>query len=50
MKFASDNPGVQLFADDILLRYAVLRGGKFWKEEHDLLLLRAVLKYDITLK
>ena len=50
MKFAADNPGTQLFADDILSRYPGLKGGKFWKEEHDLSLLRAVLKYALTIK
>lgn len=49
MKYSSENPSTPLFTDDILLRYPGLRGGKFWKEEHDLLLLRAVLKYVITL-
>ncbi|XP_045799661.1 CHD3-type chromatin-remodeling factor PICKLE-like [Trifolium pratense] len=46
VKFASENPGTPLFSDDILLRHA---GGfkvrKTWKEEHDLVLLRAVLKH-----
>ncbi|XP_045789485.1 CHD3-type chromatin-remodeling factor PICKLE-like isoform X2 [Trifolium pratense] len=45
VKFASENPGTPPFSDDILLRYA---GGfkvrKTWKEEHDLVLLRTVLK------
>ncbi|XP_062092801.1 CHD3-type chromatin-remodeling factor PICKLE-like isoform X3 [Humulus lupulus] len=45
VKFALENPGAPLYADDIQLRYQGLKGGKFWKEEHDLLLLRAVLKY-----
>ena len=45
MKFALENPGAPLYADDIHLRYPGLKGGKFWKEEHDLTLLRAVLKY-----
>ncbi|XP_048331491.2 CHD3-type chromatin-remodeling factor PICKLE isoform X2 [Ziziphus jujuba] len=44
-KNSSENAGAPLFADDILLRYPGLKGGKFWKEEHDLLLLRAVLKH-----
>ncbi|XP_045789483.1 CHD3-type chromatin-remodeling factor PICKLE-like isoform X1 [Trifolium pratense] len=46
VKFASENPGTPPFSDDILLRYA---GGfkvrKTWKEEHDLVLLRTVLKH-----
>jgi len=45
VKFASDNPGTPLFSDDILSRYAGLRSTKIWKEEHDLVLLHAVLKY-----
>ncbi|KAH9798844.1 CHD3-type chromatin-remodeling factor PICKLE [Citrus sinensis] len=43
VKFLSQKPGTPLFTDDIYLRYPGLRGGKFWKEEHDSLLLRAVL-------
>ncbi|OMO90718.1 hypothetical protein COLO4_18936 [Corchorus olitorius] len=45
VKSASENPGTRLFTDDIIMRYPTLKGGKFWKEEHDLLLLRAVLKH-----
>ncbi|KAK4600631.1 hypothetical protein RGQ29_010329 [Quercus rubra] len=45
VKFSSENPGTPLFADDIVSRYPGLKGGRFWKEEHDLLLLRAVLKH-----
>ncbi|XP_037493511.1 CHD3-type chromatin-remodeling factor PICKLE [Jatropha curcas] len=45
VKFASEKPGTSLFTDDIVLRYPGLKSGKFWKEEHDLLLLRAVLKH-----
>lgn len=45
MKFASENPRTRVFSDDILLRYAGLKGAKIWKEEHDLVLLHAVLKY-----
>lgn len=45
VKFASEKPGTSLFTDDIILRYPGLKSGKFWKEEHDLLLLRAVLKH-----
>ncbi|KDO67494.1 hypothetical protein CISIN_1g000482mg [Citrus sinensis] len=45
VKFLSQKPGTPLFTDDIYLRYPGLRGGKFWKEEHDSLLLRAVLKH-----
>ena len=49
MKFASENPGSPLFSDDILVRYPGLKGAKMWKEEHDLVLLRAVLKYALCL-
>lgn len=45
VKFASENPRTRVFSDDILLRYAGLKGAKIWKEEHDLVLLHAVLKY-----
>jgi chromodomain-helicase-DNA-binding protein 4 len=45
VKFSPENPGSPLFTEDIVSRYPGLRGGKFWKEDHDLLLLRAVLKY-----
>ncbi|KAF7817290.1 CHD3-type chromatin-remodeling factor PICKLE isoform X1 [Senna tora] len=45
VKFASENPGTPLFSDDILFRYPSLKGTKIWKEEHDLVLLRAVLKH-----
>uniref|UniRef100_A0A2C9UD31 CHD3-type chromatin-remodeling factor PICKLE n=1 Tax=Manihot esculenta TaxID=3983 RepID=A0A2C9UD31_MANES len=45
VKFALEKPGTPLFTDDILLRYSGLKCGKCWKEEHDLLLLRAVLKH-----
>ncbi|KAK2452874.1 protein CHROMATIN REMODELING [Trifolium repens] len=44
VKFASENPGTPLFSDDILSRYSDLVR-KAWKEEHDLVLLRAVLKH-----
>jgi chromodomain-helicase-DNA-binding protein 4 len=45
VKFSPENPGSPLFTEDIVSRYPGFKGGKFWKEEHDLLLLRAVLKY-----
>ncbi|KAK7260935.1 hypothetical protein RIF29_27236 [Crotalaria pallida] len=45
VKFASENPGSSLFSDDILERYAGLKGIKSWKEEHDVVLLQAVLKH-----
>ncbi|KAJ4827142.1 hypothetical protein Tsubulata_024448 [Turnera subulata] len=44
-KFSMENPGAPLFTDDIILRYPTLKSGKFWKEEHDGVLLRAVLKH-----
>ncbi|KAJ7966246.1 CHD3-type chromatin-remodeling factor PICKLE [Quillaja saponaria] len=45
VKFSSESPGAPLFADDVLLRYPSLKGGKIWKEEHDSVLLNAVLKH-----
>ncbi|KAJ4952799.1 hypothetical protein NE237_029631 [Protea cynaroides] len=45
VKLLSEKPGMLLFADDIVSRFPGLRGGKSWKEEHDLALLRAVLKH-----
>ncbi|XP_054798276.1 CHD3-type chromatin-remodeling factor PICKLE isoform X2 [Prosopis cineraria] len=46
VKFASEkDPGTLLYTDDILLRYPGLKGGKIWREEHDVVLLRAVLKH-----
>lgn len=45
MKFAAENPGSPLFAHDVVSRLPALKSGRFWKEQHDLSLLRAVLKY-----
>ncbi|XP_027333357.1 CHD3-type chromatin-remodeling factor PICKLE [Abrus precatorius] len=45
VKFASENSQTPLFSDDILIRYAGLKGANIWKEEHDLILLHAVLKH-----
>lgn len=45
IQYAEENPGSPLYGDDIVARYPALKGGKFWKEEHDLILLRAVLKH-----
>ncbi|KAE8701589.1 CHD3-type chromatin-remodeling factor PICKLE [Hibiscus syriacus] len=45
VKKVSERPGTPLFTNDIIRRYPALKGGKFWKEEHDLLLLSAVLKH-----
>ncbi|CAN6588830.1 unnamed protein product [Malus baccata var. baccata] len=39
------NPGAPLFSQDTLLFHPGLKGGKYWKEEHDLTLLRAVIKH-----
>ncbi|KAL4022127.1 hypothetical protein IC575_015850 [Cucumis melo] len=44
-KVVPENPSTPLFTDDILSRYQGLKGGKHWKEEHDRLLLLAVLKH-----
>ncbi|KAI4376191.1 hypothetical protein MLD38_013981 [Melastoma candidum] len=43
--YASENPGSPLFPEDIVSRFPGLRSGRHWKEEHDLLLLGAVLKH-----
>ncbi|OIV96461.1 hypothetical protein TanjilG_07853 [Lupinus angustifolius] len=45
VKFASENPRIALFSDDILFRYPGLKGAKIWKDEHDRVLLGAVLKH-----
>ncbi|XP_074276620.1 CHD3-type chromatin-remodeling factor PICKLE-like isoform X2 [Silene latifolia] len=45
VKFASDNREKPLFDDDIIFRYPTLKGGRMWNEDHDLILLRAVLKH-----
>ncbi|KAI6678741.1 hypothetical protein NL676_039537, partial [Syzygium grande] len=42
---ASENVGASLFSEDIISRFTGLKPGKFWKDEHDFLLLRAVLKH-----
>ncbi|KAM2336686.1 hypothetical protein ACFX1X_016655 [Malus domestica] len=39
------NPGAPLFSEDTFLFHPGLKGGKYWKEEHDLTLLRAVIKH-----
>ncbi|WOK99443.1 CHD3-type chromatin-remodeling factor PICKLE [Canna indica] len=44
LKYIGVNPGTNLFAEDILLQFPGLTG-KVWKEEHDLLLLKALLKH-----
>ncbi|KAI4379873.1 hypothetical protein MLD38_006115 [Melastoma candidum] len=43
--YATENPGSPLFPEDIANRFPGLRSGRHWKEEHDLLLLGAVLKH-----
>ncbi|CAM8889747.1 unnamed protein product [Rhodiola kirilowii] len=45
VKFITNNPGEPLFTDDIVQVYPALKGGRFWKEEQDKELLRAVLKH-----
>ncbi|XP_057522880.1 CHD3-type chromatin-remodeling factor PICKLE-like isoform X2 [Amaranthus tricolor] len=45
VKSATERSDESLFEDDVLLRYPTLRGGRVWKREHDLILLRAVLKH-----
>lgn len=45
VKAFSRPAGLHLFADDVIARFPGLRGGRLWKEEHDLLLLKAVLKH-----
>ncbi|XP_038711495.1 CHD3-type chromatin-remodeling factor PICKLE-like isoform X2 [Tripterygium wilfordii] len=45
VKSSLEKPGAPLFSNDILLRYPGLKGGRSWKAEHDLFLLRAVLKH-----
>ncbi|KAI5647924.1 hypothetical protein M9H77_33929 [Catharanthus roseus] len=45
VKAAVRDIGVPLFTHDIISRFPALRSGRLWTEEHDLLLLRAVLKH-----
>lgn len=45
VKSSSETSGSPLFSSDIVARLPGLKSGRFWKEEHDLLLLRAVLKH-----
>ncbi|KAK6912519.1 Chromo domain [Dillenia turbinata] len=42
---ALENPTSPLFQEDILSRYPSLKSGRYWKDEHDLSLLQAVLKH-----
>ncbi|XP_047969481.1 CHD3-type chromatin-remodeling factor PICKLE [Salvia hispanica] len=43
LKVLSD--GSSVFKDDIISRYPGLKGGRVWKDHHDKLLLRAVMKH-----
>ncbi|XP_047325059.1 CHD3-type chromatin-remodeling factor PICKLE-like [Impatiens glandulifera] len=45
LKFASENPGSPLFEDEILLCCPGIKSGRSWKEEYDILLLRAELRH-----
>lgn len=45
VKILSENPGTPLFADEIVSRFPRLKSGRVWKEQHDLLLLQALLKH-----
>ncbi|CAA6661665.1 unnamed protein product [Spirodela intermedia] len=44
VSLVSEKPGIPLFSQEILLRFPGLTG-RVWKETHDLLLLRAILKH-----
>ncbi|WVY90000.1 hypothetical protein V8G54_035514 [Vigna mungo] len=50
VKFVSENPGIELFSSDVLIRYPRLKGTQFWKMDHDLVLLQAVLKWHDIIK
>lgn len=45
VKMLSEKPGTPLFSEDVLSRFPGLLNGRVWKEEHDLCVLRAVMKY-----
>ncbi|KAK9742184.1 hypothetical protein RND81_03G153500 [Saponaria officinalis] len=45
VKSALAKPEDPLFGADIVLRYPALKGGRMWKPEHDLILLRGVRKH-----
>nr|XP_016486927.1 PREDICTED: CHD3-type chromatin-remodeling factor PICKLE-like [Nicotiana tabacum] len=45
VKASSEETNGPLFAKDIVSWFPALKGGRVWREEHDLLLLRAVLKH-----
>lgn len=44
LNFLSENPGAPLFAEDIQSWFPGLKG-RIWREEHDILLLKAILKH-----
>ncbi|CAN1325301.1 CHD3-type chromatin-remodeling factor PICKLE [Linum perenne] len=44
VKIVSENPTMPLFEEDVYPRLPGLKGGKFWTEEHDKILLKAVIK------
>ncbi|KAG0504102.1 hypothetical protein HPP92_004174 [Vanilla planifolia] len=44
VKFQSENPNAPLFAEDIKSWFPGMKG-RLWKEEHDVLLLKAILKH-----
>lgn len=46
VKLVEDHPGKPVFPNRILERFPGLRSGKVWKEEHDKIMIRAVLKYE----
>lgn len=45
LKALAEGSITTLFKDDIISRYPGLKGGRLWKEHHDQLLLRAVMKH-----
>ncbi|CAA7032933.1 unnamed protein product [Microthlaspi erraticum] len=45
VKFVEDHPAKPVFTNRILERFPGLRSGKVWKEEHDKIMIRAVLKH-----
>ncbi|GAA0152154.1 chromatin/chromatin-binding, or -regulatory protein [Lithospermum erythrorhizon] len=45
VRLMSESPGSPLFDDGIISIIPGLKGGRRWKEEHDFMLLRAVLKH-----
>ncbi|CAN6459733.1 unnamed protein product [Victoria cruziana] len=45
VKMLSEKPGTPLFSEDVLSRFPGLLNGRVWKEEHDLCVLRAVMKH-----